>query len=115
MPTHKMLTINGIRVRPEDAHRYRQTPDPEPAPAAPAADGSAAVPADPFDPSAATAEQVLTYLGTVGAAEAARVLDAEAAGKNRVGITSKRAPLLAAAADRDEDGGEGGGDGGPAT
>lgn len=100
MPEHKMLIIGGVRVRPEDAHRYRPVAEPEPEPAAPA---------EPFDPAAATAEQVLTYLGTVGAAEAARVLDAEAAGKNRVGITNRREQLLAAATDRE------GGDGGAAT
>ncbi|NJP42276.1 hypothetical protein [Actinacidiphila epipremni] len=100
MPEHKMLTINGVRVRTEDAHRYRPAAVPEPAPAAPAV---------PFDPASANADQVLTYLGTVGAAEAARVLDAEAAGKNRVGITNRREQLLAAAAERD------GGTGGAAT
>ncbi|MFJ1581778.1 hypothetical protein ACIOC1_00375 [Streptomyces sp. NPDC088197] len=102
MPEHKMLIIGGVRVRPEDADRYHaKAPAPERA--------STPAPAGPLDPSAAKAEDVLTYLGTVGAAEAARVLDAEAAGKARSGILGKRDVLLAAAAERDaaEDGGGG--------
>jgi hypothetical protein len=104
MPEHKMLIIAGVRVRPEDADRYRtQAPAPE------RASAPAPAPAGPLDPAGAKAEDVLTYLGTVGAAEAARVLDAEAAGKARSGILGKREQLLAAAAERDAAGDGGGG------
>jgi hypothetical protein len=94
MPEHKMLIIDNIRVRPEDADRYL--------PQAPAPARAAAAPADAFDPAAVAAEQVLTYLGTVGETEALRVLDAEAAGKKpRTGILGKREQLLTAARERD--------------
>ena|GEM_PF-3915425 len=100
-----MIIIDGVRVRPEDAERYGggtrgqmpsapQTPTTPPAPAA------------PFDPASAGVPEVLEYLSGVGLAEATRVLDAEAAGKNRVGLTSKREQLLAAA--REHDGASGG-------
>jgi hypothetical protein len=106
-----MLIIGGVRVRPEDADRYRAqagAPAPERA--------STPAPAGDFDPSApgVTADQVLTYLGTVGEAEATRVLDAEAAGRSRAGIVGKREQLLAAARERDTAAGNGGG-GGAAT
>lgn len=102
MPEHKMIIINGIRVRPEDADRYRAQ---APAPARDAADA----PAGPIVPVAGTTEQVLTYLATVGVAETERVLAAEAEGKARAGILGKREQLLAAAAERDAAGDGGGG------
>ncbi|MFJ6566430.1 hypothetical protein ACIQNU_03360 [Streptomyces sp. NPDC091292] len=54
----------------------------------------------PFDPAAARADDVLTYLATADEAEALRVLDAEAAGKGRVTITKQRDDILAAARER---------------
>jgi len=106
MPEHTMIVVDGIRVRPEDADRYRAQ-----APAAETAtEGQTpAAPGAPFDPGAVGVPEVMEYLSSVGLVEATRVLDAEAAGKNRVGITSKREQLLAAAAEHD------GGSGGAAT
>lgn len=45
-----------------------------------------------YDPSGYKADEVLEYLGSVDADEAARVLEAESAGKNRTTITSWTAP-----------------------
>ncbi|MDX2539801.1 hypothetical protein PV437_42610 [Streptomyces scabiei] len=113
MPTHKMVTIDGIRVRAEDEERYRARTGAgagpltralaEPKPEAPdeleeseeseRPDGSeggeepAAHP--PFDPSQHDAPSVLEYLAEAGEAETARVLAAEAAGKNRKTIMGK--------------------------
>ena len=43
---------------------------------------------DLYDPSGHTVDEVLEYLGAVDVTEAARVQEAEAAGKGRVGIAS---------------------------
>lgn len=48
-----------------------------------------------YDPGKQSVEDVIAYLGGADAAEAARVLDAEAAGKNRVSITKQREAILA--------------------
>ncbi|MCG7203962.1 hypothetical protein [Streptomyces arenae] len=59
--------------------------------------GPAATPADLFDPSKHSVDEVLAHLDTADLDEATRVLDAEAAAtKPRVGITSKREDILAA-------------------
>lgn len=50
---------------------------------------------DPFDPSAHTVEEVLAHLDTADADEAARVLDAEEAGKNRATVLKQRDAILA--------------------
>lgn len=113
MPVHKMVTIDGVRVRAEDEARYRartgaQEPavigmrqaDPEekPDPAAPEPDPSPTPQQDPeepgplFDPSAHGVPEVLAYLETADATERARVLDAEAAGKGRKTIAEKGNP-----------------------
>lgn len=51
---------------------------------------------DEFDPGEHKAEAVLAHLDAADHAEALRVLDAEAAGKNRTTITGKRDDILAA-------------------
>ncbi|MFE9381381.1 hypothetical protein [Streptomyces sp. NPDC006855] len=56
---------------------------------------------DPFDPTQHVTKDVLAYLGTVGEAEALRVLDAEAAGENRAGIRKVRDQVLEDARARD--------------
>lgn len=48
----------------------------------------------PFDPADHNADEVLAYLNDADKAEAARVLDAEAAGKGRKGITNQRDAIL---------------------
>lgn len=55
-------------------------------------------PADdkPYDPAEHGVEEILAYLDGASYEEAVRVLDAEAAGKNRVTITSRREAVLAA-------------------
>ncbi|GAB2732737.1 hypothetical protein [Streptomyces bullii] len=116
MPEHKMITIDGIRVRAEDEARYR-------ARTAPAAGGQAApltqAQADPrtqdrqdggdgFDPAEHTVLQVIAYLAEADEQETARVLDAEAAGEKRKGLLERREEFLAEAQQRAA-GGSGGG------
>jgi hypothetical protein len=72
----------GYRMDPLEAAQ----PDPEPPPP----------PADVFDPSAHTVEDVLAHLDAADADEAARVLDAEEAGKNRATFLKQRDAILAA-------------------
>ncbi|MFJ2702980.1 hypothetical protein ACIO3R_07245 [Streptomyces sp. NPDC087428] len=81
MPAHKMIAVDGIRYRPEDAPRAH---------ARPAADGplsmAQAEPAAPvavFDPAAHDVPAVLAHLADADEDETQRVLAAEAAGKNR--------------------------------
>lgn len=57
----------------------------------------------PFDPAEHNAEDVLAYLKDADEAEAARVLDAEAAGKERKGITNQREQILASKQKEGED------------
>ena len=59
---------------------------------------------EPFDPADYTADEVLDYLreDEVDEAAAAAILDAEAAGKNRKGIVSRREELLLAKRHRAE-------------
>lgn len=52
-------------------------------------------PDGPFDPSANSAPAVLAYLKDADEDEATRVLDAEAASKDRKGITGQRDAILA--------------------
>lgn len=53
-------------------------------------------PGEVFDPSEHKVDEVIDYLDTADADEALRVLDAEAAGKNRSTITTKAEAILAA-------------------
>jgi hypothetical protein len=55
-----------------------------------------------FDPAKHDAKLVLAYLADADAAEAERVLDAEAAGKARKGILDQREQILARARDNAE-------------
>lgn len=66
------------------------------APVVPAAlTGQARTPAPgSFDPAQHNADEVLAHLDTADEAEARRVLDAEAEGKNRKGITGQRDQIL---------------------
>lgn len=64
---------------PDDAGQDRTTPDSD----------------KPFDPAEHNADEVMAYLNQADEAEATRVLDAEADGKNRKGITDKRDQILA--------------------
>jgi hypothetical protein len=111
MPAHKMVTIDGIRVRAEDEARYRartgagagplalthaqpaqpeQADEPEQAeqPEEPA-QAEKPAPQSLFDPSQHDAPTVLAHLATADETETARVLAAEAAGKNRKTIMGK--------------------------
>ncbi|WP_333745849.1 hypothetical protein [Streptomyces sp. IBSBF 2950] len=105
MPVHKMVTIDGIRVRAEDEERYRartgagagpltralaeppKTVDPQ-EPEEPEEPEESAPPVL-FDPAQHDAPSVLEYLAEADEAETARVLAAEAAGKNRKTIMGK--------------------------
>ncbi|MGW0865747.1 hypothetical protein [Streptomyces sp. NPDC002611] len=116
MPTHKMVTIDGIRVRAEDEARYR----------ARTGGGAAAGPltraqADPrtqqeqetgpgdgFDPAEHTVLQVIAHLAEADEEETARVLDAEGEGEKRKGLIERREEFLAEARQRAV-GGSGGG------
>jgi hypothetical protein len=57
----------------------------------------------PFDPADHNADEVLAYLNEADEAEAVRVLDAEAAGKDRRGIASQRDAILASKKKEGED------------
>lgn len=118
MPEHKMITIDGTRVRSDEAARYR-------ARTAPSAGGQAPpltqAQADPraqaegeeneegggFDPAENTVLQVIAHLADADEAETARVLDAEATGEKRKGLLERREEFLAEA--RQRAGGPGGG------
>lgn len=85
MPVHKMVTIDGIRVRAEDEARYRARTGASAGPLTRAL----AVPEPLFDPSEHDAPAVLAHLADADETETARVLAAEAAGKNRKTIMGK--------------------------
>jgi hypothetical protein len=73
---------------------------------APDDSGQAETPQDgdkPFDPADHNADEVLAYLKDADEAEAVRVLDAEAAGKERKGITNQREQILASKQKEGED------------
>ncbi|MEV7871504.1 hypothetical protein AB0P17_36640 [Streptomyces sp. NPDC088124] len=71
--------------------------------ALPEADTPPAPGPDVFDPGEHISAEVLAYLQDVTEEEALRVLDAEAAGQNRAGISKQRDALLARARARDEE------------
>jgi hypothetical protein len=66
-------------------------PEKEPGTPPPAPNGDD----EPYDPAEHSVDEVLAHLDAVTYEEAARVLDAEAEGKNRVTITGKRDAVLA--------------------
>lgn len=114
MPTHKMVSIDGIRVRAEDEERYRARTG-APAAAAPLTRAQAHLPGDqqppasgPFDPGAHDLPVVNAYLAEADEAETARVLDAEADGKKRKTLVDRRDEYLEEARKRAA-GGTGGG------
>ncbi|MEV6124851.1 hypothetical protein AB0M23_30825 [Streptomyces sp. NPDC052077] len=122
MPEHKMLTIDGIRVRAEDAARYRaraggsaggdgQAPPLTAAQADPRPPASDPDPGDGggFDPAARTVLQVIAHLAEADVEETARVLDAEARGDARKGLLERREEFLAEARQRAAAAGPGGG------
>ncbi|MGQ4486889.1 hypothetical protein ACN6LM_003904 [Streptomyces sp. SAS_281] len=120
MPEHKMITINGVRVREDEAARYRARAR------ATAPEGGQAPPltaahADPrtqekeperdpdaFDPAEHTVLQVIAHLAEADEDETARVLDAEGSGEKRKGLIERRDEFLAEARQRAA-GGSGGG------
>lgn len=104
MPEHKMITIDGIRVRAEDESRYRTRTNP---PAAGQADPLTRAQADPrtqdkqetgggdsFDPADHTVLQVIAHLAEADEEETARVLDAEAGGDQRKGLLDRREEFM---------------------
>lgn len=117
MPTHKMITIDGIRVRAEDEARYRARTGGA-APAGPLTQAQAdprtqeqqdpAAEDDLFDPAEHTVLQVIAHLAEADEEETARVLDVEAEGEKRKGLLERREEFLAEARQRAA-GGSGGG------
>lgn len=110
MPDHKMITIDGIRVRAEDEARYRARTG---APAGGQAPPLTRAQADPrpqrpedgdrdggFDPADHTVLQVIAHLADADEEETARVLDAEAEGEQRKGLLERREEFLAEARQR---------------
>lgn len=81
---------SGYGVAPEEV------PEPDAGPDSSDGGPPPAPPVEPFDPAAHTVDQVRAHLDQASAAEALRVLDAEAAGPARKGITATREQLLAA-------------------
>ena len=116
MPEHKMITIDGIRVRAEDEKRYRARVSPPAGGQAPPLTAAQADPRtqapegqeDGFDPAEHTVLQVIAHLAEADEAETARVLDAEAEGEKRKGLLERRDEFLAEARQRAV-GGSGGG------
>ncbi|MGE9696670.1 hypothetical protein ACQKFA_23305 [Streptomyces sp. CH6] len=101
MPEHKMIVMRGIRVRAEDADRYRARPPARSGPLTVAQANPAPLAPDAvFDPGAHDVPGVLAHLADADPAETARVLDAEADGKGRKTLTDRRDELLAAAQER---------------
>ncbi|MFE7624631.1 hypothetical protein [Streptomyces sp. NPDC057509] len=81
MPDHKMLTVDGVRYRPEDVARARAREGAGGVLGMGQADPQA--PAEVFDPAAHDVTAVLAYLADADEEETTRVLAAEAAGKAR--------------------------------
>ncbi|MEV8396255.1 hypothetical protein ACFVAF_34605 [Streptomyces sp. NPDC057596] len=115
MPVHKMITIDGVRVRPEDVDRYRRRAGGD-APAGPLtqahADPRAQEKQEPdgdlFDPSEHTVLQVIAHLAEADEQETARVLDSEAGGEKRKGLLERREEFLEEARQRAAAGSGGG-------
>lgn len=120
MPDHKMLTINGIRVRADEASRYRARTTPPAGGQAPPLTAAQADPrtqeneqeqGDPgaFDPADHTVLQVIAHLADADEDETARVLDVEAGGEKRKSLVERRDEFLAEARQRAAGGPGGGG------
>ncbi|MFJ8049304.1 hypothetical protein [Streptomyces luteogriseus] len=118
MPEHKMITIDGIRVRAEDEARYRRRTAPSEGGQAPPLTAAQADPraradeeedgGEGFDPAEHTVLQVIAHLAEADEGETARVLDAEAGGEKRKGLLERREEFLDEARQRAA-GGSGGG------
>ncbi|MEU9199014.1 hypothetical protein [Streptomyces sp. NPDC048332] len=117
MPEHKMITIDGIRVRADEAARYRARTAPAAGGQAPPLTQAQADPRtqekdqgdpDTFDPAEHTVLQVMAHLAEADEDETARVLDAEAQGEQRKGLLERREEFVAEARQRAA-GGPGGG------
>ncbi|MFJ1782600.1 hypothetical protein ACIOKA_38475 [Streptomyces anulatus] len=118
MPEHKMITIDGVRYRAEDAGRARARAGAQ-AGALTVADAhlpGSAKDTDPgdqgdgdvggFDPAEHTILQVMAHLAEADEDETARVLDLEAkAEKPRAGLIDRRAELVEEARKRASGGG----------
>lgn len=111
MPEHKMITIDGIRVRADEADRYQARTAPAPAggqaPPLTAAQADPRTQPDPqpqgggeFDPAEHTVLQVIAHLAEADEEETARVLDAEAASEKRKGLLERREEFLTEARQR---------------
>ncbi|MFJ6440260.1 hypothetical protein [Streptomyces sp. NPDC091649] len=124
MPEHKMVTIDGVRYRSEDAARARaragaqagaltvadarlpgSSKDTDPG------DQGNGDPADQgggpggFDPAEHTIVQVIAHLAEADEDETARVLDVEAHAEARKGLIERRAEFLEEAKKRASGGG----------
>ncbi|MER7967781.1 hypothetical protein ABTX35_01990 [Streptomyces sp. NPDC096080] len=119
MPEHKMITIDGIRVRADEAARYlaRATPAPEGGQAPPLTAAQADPRAheraqdpdpDAFDPGEHTVLQVIAHLAEADEGETLRVLDAEASGEKRKGLLERQEEFLQEARQRAAAAGPGG-------
>ncbi|MFE9920462.1 hypothetical protein ACFYQA_02410 [Streptomyces sp. NPDC005774] len=115
MPEHKMITIDGIRVRAEDAARYRARTAPPACGQAPPLTQAQADPRtqgkqeqDGFDPAEHTVLQVIAHLAETDEDETARVLDIEAQGEKRKSLLERREEFMQEARTRAA-GGSGGG------
>ncbi|MFJ2182981.1 hypothetical protein ACIOJG_20405 [Streptomyces anulatus] len=117
MPEHKMVTIDGVRYRAEDAGRARSRAGAQ-AGALTVADAhlpGSSKDTDPgdqgdgdvggFDPAEHTILQVMAHLAEADEDETARVLDLEAKAEGRKGLTERRAELLEEARKRASGGG----------
>lgn len=116
MPEHKMITINGIRVRADEADRYQARTAPPAEGQAPPLTAAQAQPRaqeskDPeaFDPAEYTVLQVIAHLAEADATETARVLDAEAGGEKRKSLLERGEEFLEEARQRAVAAGPGGG------
>ncbi|MFJ9427596.1 hypothetical protein [Streptomyces sp. NPDC101249] len=120
MPEHKMITIDGIRVRADEAARYLARTAPAPAPEGGQAPPLTAAQADPraheraqdpdaFDPGEHTVLQVIAHLAEADEGETLRVLDAEASGEKRKGLLERQEEFLQEARQRAAAAGPGGG------
>ncbi|MFJ6438535.1 hypothetical protein [Streptomyces sp. NPDC091416] len=118
MPEHKMIVIDGIRVRADEAARYRARTAPPAGGQAPPLTQAQADPrtqetdqepgAGGFDPAEHTVLQVIAHLAEADEQETARVLDAESKGEQRKGLMERQDEFLAEARQRAA-GGPGGG------
>ncbi|MYR37050.1 hypothetical protein GTX14_09880 [Streptomyces sp. SID4944] len=116
MPEHKMVTIDGVRYRPEDVERARAragtgagalTVADAHLPGSKTTDPDGETPTDPeaFDPAEHTVLQVIAHLAEADEEETARVLDAEASGEKRKGLLERRDEFLSEAQQRAGSGG----------